>query len=82
MSLQMFTDDEECVIAESVDDAKAILDEMAKPFTYDHDPDVEWTPLPMDQSFAFDHQDARGVETKTVAEWIASEGRGYFAGPI
>lgn len=78
MALQMFTDDEEYVIAESVEDVKAVLRELH----CEPDEEVEWSAVPLDSPFKFNHQDARGVEEKTVAEWIAQEGRGYFAGPI
>lgn len=78
MTLQMFTDDEEYVIAESVEDVKAILRELH----CEPDPEVEWSACEPGSPFKFNHQDARGVEEKTVAEWIAECGRGYFAGPI
>ncbi len=78
MNLKMFTDDCEYVIAESAEDVKTILREIH----CEPDPEVDWRPVPPDSLFKFDHQDARGVEEKTVAAWIAESGRGYFAGEI
>ena len=83
MKLQMWEIGEEYVIAESIDDVKKILfDEMScSPEDYEEGIEDARTLNP-ESTFRFDHQGARGVEERTVKDWIEINGRGYFAGPI
>lgn len=68
----------EWVIAESPEEAA----ELAKEYAGEPDPDWEtgpWRALPDDDTLAIEDEDLALVVTKTCAEWVASNGRGFLA---
>jgi hypothetical protein len=71
--MNVFTNDEEWVIAKDVKDVEAVLKEGG----HGSDPE-QFYPCVQGVSFTFRHGDGR-KETKTFAAWAAERGRGYFA---
>ena len=69
--LHVFTDDEEFVIADSPEDADAVMRDLK----YDG-PAMPWTQMPDERPFTFD--DGQAIVKKTCGEWCAERGRGYF----
>jgi hypothetical protein len=74
--LKMFTDGTDTIIAESLEEARvhaAICDCCWYP--------EEWEELPAEKKFTYVHVETEGQpeETKTVGEWIAQHGAGFFA---
>lgn len=72
--LQMWSNDEEWVIAYDLEDVAAVLREFqgkggSDPALFE----------PCDESEAFTFHDGPRDETKKIGEWIAERGRGYFA---
>lgn len=78
-TLRMFTNDSDYVIAESAEDARSILRETVGELDEDMAAFVE-----VDNGTDFDFQESDGetTTTKTVGQWIAEKGRGYFAGEV
>jgi hypothetical protein len=74
--LKLWYNDCDYVIAASVEDAATINAEFHGT-TYVPDEDEEWTVRKSDATFTF-HQDDGASVTKSVSEWIAEKGRGYF----
>jgi len=77
MSLHVWSadDGEEFVIAETEEDALAVLVEAVGPVSVDP---IAWEQLPDDRPFTMREEDGSRV-TKTCAEWCTEVGRGYFA---
>ncbi len=71
--LHVYTDDEEFVIAESPEDADAVVRDLK----YDG-PAMEWQQMPDDRPFTADLDNGEGPVKRTCAEWCAARGRGYF----
>ena len=74
---KIWTDGEDYVIAESLDEVKKILLEQG------HDEDLEeyiegFETMDTELDFTFNDEEA-GKVTKTVDEWIKERGRGFFA---
>jgi hypothetical protein len=77
--LHCFSDDVDTVIAASVEDADAAYDEWAGGDTGQER--ARWTQLPDDKplTITVDPELNRGRRvTKTCAEWVASNGRGFL----
>ena len=75
MTMHVWTDDEEYVIAADETDARAVFREN----DYMYPEDAELRQLPDDKLFPFreNEEDAEPVR-KTCAEWANERGRGYF----
>jgi hypothetical protein len=82
--MHVYTNDTDTVIAADLDDVRAIIEAHigctleAEGWSLD-----DWRMLPDDEikTIRFDDEVPPGVEprvTKTCAEWIASEGRGFL----
>lgn len=68
----------EWVIARSPEDASDLVKEHAG----EPDPDWDtgpWRALPDDDVLTIEDEDLATVVTKTCAEWVASNGRGFLA---
>lgn len=87
-TLKMFTNGVDYIIAESVDDARAILceecyDEKYEEMSKLHKEDVDafgWKEKNEDDVFTLYEEDPiNGGITKTIQEWREKEGRGFFA---
>lgn len=78
-SLQLWTNGEDFVIAASADDAEAILVEHQGVIDPDDRPEDGWSVVPPERTFPINFDDGEGRIVHTVAEWIASEGRGFLA---
>ena len=76
-ALEMWTNDTDYVIAGSAEETREIIRELyGEPLSDDEI--GELSRLDEGSEFDFHHHDGR-IETKTVAEWISQQGRGYFA---
>ncbi len=75
--LKMWTDGEDYIIAESLDEVKKILLE------HGHDDDLDeyiegFETMNTELKFTYNDEEAGGI-TKTVGEWIKERGKGFFA---
>lgn len=68
----------EWVIARSPEDAAELVKEYAGEPDSDDEP-ATWRALPDDKVLAIGDEDSGTVATKTCAEWVASNGRGFLA---
>jgi hypothetical protein len=77
--MQVWTNGDEFVIAESAEDARAVFSAA----TGDTDPETldgengEWTRLPDDHVLRINLDDGNGITAKTCAAW-ADQGRGVL----
>lgn len=76
MALRVWTNNTETVIAESAADAQKVLEEQ---YGESYSEDLEWHVRPDDRPLKIMNFAGDDVAvTKTNAEWIASEGRGFL----
>ena len=90
MDLRMFTNDTDTVIAKDVDDAWVVWSEHTGEDREDYDDPYGWSwkEMPGTEELSIwcdsagdpDTPESDGVElmAKTVAEWIAAQGRGFL----
>lgn len=79
--LQMWTNDVDYVIAETEDEAKEIMKTKiypTDPYMHEEIDECDWGCLDSEDDFIFREDDGTDT-TKTVAEFIRINGRGYFA---
>lgn len=76
--LHVFENDHDAVVAESAEDATALLIEMTG---YDPSEVGEWRRIDDGEPYTIQHVDEPGCpkDTRTAAEWVAFNGRGPLA---